>query len=109
MKIQARLLLMSISMTLIAMLIALLISSFLIRVALESDAEEKLAAIQEARYSSLQRYLDTIHREMHVLAVAPVTVKSLIALSDGYAKLGKNAQTLLQQNYRPQNKDYDNS
>ena len=104
MKIQSRLLLMTISMATIAMAAALLVSSYLIREALETDARDMLSAVLEARYNALSQHLDTIRREMHVLAASSNTVRSLTELTAAYAKLGKNPQTLLQQNY-PQQHD----
>jgi signal transduction histidine kinase/CheY-like chemotaxis protein len=99
MKIKTRLLLLTISMTTIALVITMVISAYLIREAVETDAEEKLSAVLEARHGSLVHYLDTVSREMHIIASSRITADSLHALSGGYAKLGKNAQTLLQQNY----------
>ncbi len=99
MKIQSRLSLISISMVTVAMTVALLVSTYLIRDALEHDAKEKLSAVLQARHSALQRHLETTSRQMHVLAGASTTADNLASLSQGYAKLGKNAQVLLQQNY----------
>ncbi len=108
MRIQFKLWLLTISIALVAMAVTLLVSTYLTREALETDAKEKLAAVLEARHNTLTRYLDTIHRELHVLAEAPATIKSLAALSEGYAKLGGNAQTLLQQNYSTKNSEHKN-
>jgi len=99
MKIQLRLSLLTISVTLVALVAVLFISSYLSREALVHDAKEKLLAIQQARYSALETYIDSIHRNLDVLADAPSTARSLHVLTEAYAKLGKNAQTLLQYNY----------
>ncbi|MDX8400460.1 MAG: response regulator [Gallionellaceae bacterium] len=99
MKIQARILFLTASMIAIAVLVALLVSTFLTRDALLVDAKSKLSAVLEARHSALSRQLDEIHRRLHVAAEAPATGKSLRQLTQGFAKLGKNAKTLLQGNY----------
>lgn len=103
MKIQFRLLLLTISLTTVAVVVALLISTYLTRDALVADATEKLAAVLEARHSAVTRHLDTTHRQMHILAQAPSTARDLTALSAAHVRLGGNAQTLLQQNYLAEN------
>jgi signal transduction histidine kinase/CheY-like chemotaxis protein/HAMP domain-containing protein len=109
MKIRFRLLLLTISMTTLAVIAALFVSSYLIRTALQTDATEKLSAVLEARHSALVRYLEMTHREMHLLAGSTSTASSLADLTEGYAKLGKNAQTLLQQNYLAQGGGHKNT
>lgn len=106
MKIQFKLMLLTISMTVFAMVIALFISSSLTQKALEADAIGTLSAVLEARHSALVRHLDLVHREMHILAASPTTTDLLGTLSEGYARMGKNAQTLLQQNYLAADRDY---
>ena len=99
MKIQSRLSLLTISTSTIAMAAVLLVSAYLIRESVNEGISQKLDVVLEARTTSLVRFLDTIHQEMHILSESPTTVKYLATLSSGYAKLGNNAQTLLQQNY----------
>jgi len=101
MKIQFRLLLLTISMTTVAVLAALLISSYLVRESLETGDKETLSSVLEARHSSVVRLLDSLQAQLRALAVMPGTVSSLASLNAAYAKLGTNAQTLLQQNYLP--------
>jgi PAS domain S-box-containing protein len=98
-KIQVRLLLLMLFKTTFTMVIALLITSHLTRNALESAAKEKLAAVLEARWSALDRWVDTLQAQMTILAVAPTTVRLLGEFSTEFHHLGDNAQVLLQQNY----------
>jgi hypothetical protein len=98
-KIQARLLLIMLFTTTFTMVIALLITSYLTRDALEAAGEAKLTAVMEARYRALSNWTDTIQADMTVLAASPVTVKLLGELSAEFHNLGDNAQTLLQQTY----------
>ncbi|MDO9212822.1 MAG: response regulator [Methylococcales bacterium] len=58
-----------------------------------------MAAVLEARYSALNRWVDTQQAQISILAVAPTTVKLLGELSAEFQHLGDNAQVLLQQNY----------
>ena len=97
MKIQSRLLLLALSLITMVVVAALLVSSILIRDSLESDAREKLSAILESRHSSLVRYLDRTQLQLHLLADDHTTVESLLNLAQAYAKMGQNAQTILQQ------------
>ena len=97
MKIQSRLLLLALSLTTMVVVAALLVSSILVRDALESDAREKLSAILESRHSSLVRYLDRTQLQLRLLADDHTTVESLVNLAQAYAKMGQNAQTILQQ------------
>ncbi len=106
MKIQARLLLLMLSKTTLAMVIALLVTSSLTRDALETAAKDKLAAVLESRESALSRWVDTLEAQMAVLAVAPTTVNLLNEFSAEFDNLGSNAQTLLQQNYLATRRDY---
>jgi len=99
MKIQAKILFLTTSMTTIAVLVALLVSTLLTRDALLADAKEKLSAVLEARHSALRNQLDETRRRLHVAAESSSADKSLRLLTRGFAKLGKNAQTVLQQNY----------
>ncbi|TAN71447.1 MAG: response regulator [Methylobacter sp.] len=99
MKIQARLLLLMLSKTTFTMVIALLVTSYLTRDILESAMTEKLVAVSEARYSTLNRWMETLQAQMTIFAVAPTTVQLLSELSGEFHNLGDNAQTLLQQNY----------
>jgi CheY-like chemotaxis protein/signal transduction histidine kinase len=99
MKIQTRLLLLALSLISLVVAAALLVSSLLIRESLESDAREKLSAILESRHSSLARYLDRTQLQLRMLANDHTTAESLVKLGDAYAKLGPNAQTVLQHNF----------
>lgn len=99
MKIQARLLLLMLSKTTFAMLIALLITSNLARDALETAAKEKLVAVSEARVSALSRWIDTLHAHITIFSVSTTTVTLLGDLSAEFHNLGDDAQMLLQQNY----------
>ncbi|MDX8378454.1 MAG: response regulator [Gallionella sp.] len=103
MKIQSRLLLLTISVSTIAILIALLVSTSLTQEALVKDAEAKLSAVLNAKHSALRRHLERNRQELQVLSEEPPTARYLAALTQGYDKLGKNAQTLLQQNYLKKN------
>lgn len=103
MKIQSRLLLLTISVSTIAILVALMVSTSLTRKVLVKDAEVKLLAVLNAKHSALRRNLEMNRQELHVLSEEPPTAHYLAALTQGYAKLGKNAQTLLQQNYLKKN------
>ena len=105
MKIQARLLLLMLAKTTFMMVIALLVTSYLVRDALETAAKEKLEAVSEARYSALSHWMDTLHGQMTILAIAPTTVRLLDEFSTGFYNLGGNAQTLLQQNYLAKKSD----
>ena len=99
MKIQARLLLLMLSKTTFAMLIALFITSNLTRDALETAAKEKLVAVSEARVSELSRWLDTLQAYITIFSVSTTTITLLGDLSAEFHNLGDNAQMLLQQNY----------
>ncbi len=99
MKIQVRLLLLMLFKTTLTMIIALLVTSYLTRNVLEEAAQEKLAAVLEARNSALSRWTDTLQAQLNILAVAPHTVQLLGELSVEFHNLGDNAQVLLQQNY----------
>ncbi len=99
MKIQARLLLLMLSKTTFAMVIALLVASNLTWDALETAAKEKLSAVSEARYGALARWLDTLQAQTAILSTEPTTVSLLSELSAEFHNLGDNAQVLLQQNY----------
>ncbi|MFI3156430.1 MAG: response regulator [Methylococcaceae bacterium] len=108
MKIQARLLLLMLSKTTLAMVIALLVTSSLTRDALETAAKENLAAVLEARYSALSRWLDTLQAQITIAAAEPTTISLLDELSVEFHQLGDNAQVLLQQNYLATGRDYQN-
>ena len=99
MKIQKRLLLLTMSMTLVVATFTLFVSSYLMRDALESDAKDTLVAVLEGRHSALIRRFGAIESELQVLSVSGGTYTRLGALSDAFAKLGKSAHTVLQQNY----------
>ncbi|MDP1773351.1 MAG: response regulator [Methylobacter sp.] len=99
MKIQARLLLLMLSKTTFAMLIALFVTSNLTRDALETAAKEKLVAVSEARVSELSRWLDTLQAYISIFSVSTTTITLLGDLSAEFHNLGDNAQMLLQQNY----------
>jgi PAS domain S-box-containing protein len=101
MKIQTRLLLLTTSMTVVAAAFALGISSYLTREALESAAKARLIAVLESRYNAMTRRLGAVRAELGILSQANTVVSNLPALSEGFAKLGRNAQTLLQHNYLP--------
>ena len=108
MKIQARLLLLMLSKTTLAMVIALLVTSSLTRDALETAAKENLAAVLEARYSALSRWLDTLQAQITIAAAEPTTISLLDELTAEFHQLGDNAQVLLQQNYLATGRDYQN-
>ncbi|MCF8209639.1 MAG: response regulator, partial [Rhodoferax sp.] len=99
MKIQKRLLLLTMSVTLIVATLTLLVSGYLMRDALESHAKDTLVAVLEGRHSALVRRFGAIESELHVLSVSGSTYSRLSDLDNAFAKLGKNAQTVLQQNY----------
>ena len=99
MKIQAKLSLLTISTTVVSVFIALFIATNVMHDAQVQDATDKLSTVLEARHSALVHHLEVTHKQMHVLAAAPTTLKSLAALGEAYAKLGDNAQVLLQQKY----------
>jgi len=99
MKIQAKILFLTTLMTAIAVLVALLVSTLLTRDTLLADAKLKLSAVLEARHSALRNQLDETRRRLYVAAKAPATAKSLRLLTQGFAKLGRNAQSRLQENY----------
>ncbi len=99
MKIQLRLLLLMLSMITVTMITAFLVTSYLTRDSVETAALEKLAAVTEARYSALSRWVNSLQAQITVLATTPTTVSLLHDLSREFDKLGSNAQTLLQQNY----------
>ena len=107
MKIQKRLLLLTMSMTLLVATITLVVSTYVMRDALESDAKDTLVAVLEGRHSALIRRFGAIESELQVLSVSGGTHSRLAALSDTFAKLGKSAQTVLQQNYLPDTGDSD--
>lgn len=107
-KIQARLLLLMLSKTTFTMVIALIITSYLTRDALEEAASEKLAVVLEAREHGLRRWVETLQAQMTILAVAPTTVKLLGDFSTEFQLLGDNAQVLLQQNYLGKGDKYQN-
>ncbi|HEY8096528.1 MAG TPA: PAS domain S-box protein, partial [Methylobacter sp.] len=106
MKIQARLLLLMLSKTTFTMVIALLVTSYLTRDAIETAAKEKLAAVSEARYSALSRWADTLQAQMGIFATEPTTVSLLGELNTEFHNLGSTAQVLLQQNYLATGRDY---
>lgn len=108
MKIQSRLLLLTISMALVAMIVSLMVSTYLTRDALVKSATEKLSAVLEARHSAVVQQLENTHREMHILAESPSTMHFLTDLTAAYAKLGKNAQSLVQQNFLALKGDHEN-
>ena len=108
MKIQARLLLLMLSKTTLAMVIALLVTSSLTRNALETAAKENLAAVLEARYSALSRWLDMLQAQITIASTEPTTIRLLDELSVEFHQLGDNAQVLLQQNYLATGRDYQN-
>lgn len=99
MKIQSRLLLLMLFETSLTMIIALLITSYLIRQTLETTAKEKLAVVMEARYSALNHWVHTLQTGITILVASPITTQLLNNLSIEYAHLGQHAQLLLQQNY----------
>ena len=99
MKIQRKLLLLTSLVALVVMVVALGISSRLMKEALESAAKEKLAAVLEDRLNALTLRIEVMHTGLDVLATSHATTHSLPALSEAFAKLGINAQTVLQQSY----------
>jgi PAS domain S-box-containing protein len=109
MKIQSRLSLISISMVIVAMTVVLLVSTLLIRDALENEAKAKLSAVLHARHSALQRHLDSTSNQIHVLANSRTLAEYLTEMTQAYAKLGKNAQTVLQQSYSAAHPDKNNA
>ncbi|MDD1616338.1 MAG: PAS domain S-box protein, partial [Methylococcaceae bacterium] len=106
MKIQVRLLLLMLSKTTFTMLIALLITSYLTQNALETAAKEKLSTVLEARWSALNRWVESLQAQISILAVAPTTVNLLEKFSTEFNALGDHAQVLLQQNYLVAGHDY---
>jgi signal transduction histidine kinase/CheY-like chemotaxis protein/HAMP domain-containing protein len=99
MKIQSRLLMLTLALTSSVVAAALLVSSILIQDSLEVDAKEKLSAVLEARHSALVRYLDRTQMQLRMLANDHTTAESLANLAQAYAKMGPNAQTVLQQTF----------
>jgi PAS domain S-box-containing protein len=99
MKIQVKLLLLILAKTTFTMIIALLVTTYLTREALESAAKEKLTVVMEGRYNELTRWTHQLQAQIIALATANTTVKALRELSPEFTRLGGNAQTLLQQNY----------
>ncbi|MFZ2724915.1 MAG: response regulator [Methylococcaceae bacterium] len=106
MKIQTRLLLLMLFKTTLTMTIALLITSYLTRQALEKATQEKLAVVIESRYSALERWTEVLQADLSITAYAPMTAKLLNDLSSEFKKLGSNAQLILQQNYLASGRDY---
>jgi PAS domain S-box-containing protein len=106
MKIKTRLLSQMLSQTLFIMLITLGVTSYLTKGALETAATEKLTVMLEDRYSALNRWAETLHSEVTILAVSPTTTALLRQLSDEFHNLGANVQTALQHNYSSNEKAY---
>lgn len=106
MKIQTRLLLLMLFKTTLTMTIALLITSYLTRQALETATHEKLAVVIESRHSALERWTEVLQADLSITAYAPMTAKLLNDLSSEFKKLGANAQLILQQNYLTSGRDY---
>ncbi len=105
MKIHARLMLLTTSVALVGMIVALGTSSYLTRSALDVAAEERLSLALSNRYDAIQRRFDTMEAELKMLAVSRAAKSYLLDFSEGYAKLGKTAQTQLQQSYLPSGRD----
>lgn len=99
MKIQTRVLLLTIAMAILAMAVAMAVSSYLLRSAVESDSKDKLAAVLQGRHSALSIQLKEIQKDMKILALSHTTAEALSELSIGHEKLGKNARAVLQNEY----------
>lgn len=106
MKLKTRLLSQMLSQTLLIMLITLGVTSYLTKNALETAATEKMTVMLEDRYNALNRWTETLHSEVKILAVSPTTTALLRQLSDEFRNLGANAQTILQQSYPPNDKAF---
>lgn len=100
MKIQTRVLLLMISMTTLSMIAAIAVSSYLSRDYLQTAAQEKLSTVLQLRYSEVTSLLEALKKNMNILALDNATTSGLSAMSDGYARLGKDAQSLLQNKYK---------
>lgn len=99
MKLQARLSLTTASTAILALIVVLIVSSFVAKNALEDMTREKMLTAQAGRYAALQRYLDDTRAEMEIMAAAPSTRESLLEFAQVYTHLGDNAQYQLQQRY----------
>ncbi len=100
MKIQTRVLLLMISMTTLSMIAAIAVSSYLSRDYLQTAAQEKLSTVLQLRYSEVTSLLEALKKNMNILALDNATTSGLSAMSEGYARLGKDAQSLLQNKYK---------
>ncbi len=105
MKIQTRLLLILLFTTTLAMVIALLATSYLTRNDLEKAAQRNLTAILETRVHALYDWEDALEAELYILSKTPAAVKFLGELSAEFDRLGGNAQTLVQKNYLVKSRD----
>lgn len=106
MKLKMRLLSQMLLQTLFIMLITLGVTSYLTKNALETAAIEKLTVMLEDRYNALNRWTEILHSEVTILAVSPTTTALLRQLSDEFRNLGANAQTILQQSYPSNQKEF---
>jgi len=99
MKLQARLSLTTASTAILALLVVLVVSSFVSKKALEAATQEKMLTAQAARLTALQRYLDSTEAQLSIMASAPSTRESLVEFAEAFRQLGDNAQFVLQQRY----------
>ncbi len=96
MKIQTRVLLLMISMTTLAMITAIIVSTYLLRESLKSGAQIQLSTVLTMRHSELARHLNDLKLNLDIFTLSDSTVKGISALSKGYVALGKGAQSVLQ-------------
>lgn len=99
MKIQIRILLLMISMTTLAMVAAIVVSTYLIRESLKTNAQQQLSTVLTMRYGELTRLMDGISKGMNMLAQSNTTAQGLAALSAGYSSLDKDALSELQSRF----------
>jgi signal transduction histidine kinase/CheY-like chemotaxis protein len=102
MKIRTRLLLLTISVAIVVMLVALKISTSLLRGAVERDAGDQLTIVLESRRTAIMNYLEVARGQLLLLSINSDNAKNLQDLSRAYAKLGPSAQTIVQQNFLAQ-------
>jgi PAS domain S-box-containing protein len=104
MKLHIRLSLATIATAVTAVGVVLALSSGMAQTALEDSAQEKLLAVQAARYNALLGYLNESRAKLQLLAVAPGTSESLAEFGQAFSQLGANAQVRLQQRYVTENR-----
>jgi methyl-accepting chemotaxis protein len=67
--------------------------------ALETEAVNKLEAIQQSRAAELGRYLNAIEQDLRFQAANPLVVDALVEFTEAYKELGPDATWILQSLY----------